>query len=412
MIEPSDSGKIRVSSREALRFLAAAGRILSSSLDTEKTLTRVVDLAVPRIACFAMIDLVREGDRMERVGFRHVDPAAAGVLERSGPFGVSDADVLPIAQVLATGSPFVIRDVAHDWHGSDVVLKRMQLVGARSLIIVPLEAHRRRLGTLTFGSTRTDRFYGKADVSLAQELARSAAMALENARLYADAEHAISARDDVLAIVSHDLRNPVNRVGLAAEMILETEALSQTGKKSVEIIARAAHEMNRLIGDLLDASRIDSGNLSIQTAPMNLVAFMHRVDESFAPAAHERQLDWRVDIPADATSVIADEDRLLQALGNLIGNAIKFTPASGTVRVDAQILEDTVRIGVHDTGPGMDEQQLSHVFDRFWQARSGDRRGAGLGLAIARGIVLAHGGRLCMESAPGAGTSAWIQLER
>lgn len=359
-----------------------------------------------------MIDLVRDGGQIERVGFRHVDAALIALLDRPQPFWPNDVDVLPIADVLGNGSPYVLEDIERDWRGSDQVLARLRRLSARSLIIVPLEARSRRMGALTLGSTRTDRYYGKADVLLAWELARSAAMALDNAKLYAEAEHAIAARDDVLAVVSHDLRNPVSRVGLAADMVLEMEQLSAAGRKSVEIIARASAEMNRLIGDLLDVSRIESGNLSINPVPLDLAALMQGLDDSYALVARQRSLVFRVEMPGNGVLIEADQHRMLQALGNLVGNAMKFTPASGEIRINAEVLPDAVRIGVHDTGPGMDENQLSHVFDRFWQARAGDRRGAGLGLAIARGIVLAHGGRLWLESTQDAGTTAWVQLPR
>jgi signal transduction histidine kinase len=357
-----------------------------------------------------MIDLIREGDRIERVGFRHVDAECTGLLARPESFRADDLDVLPIADVLESGVPYVFENIERDWRGSDLILERLRRLKTTSLIIVPLEANGRRMGALTLGSTRTDRHFVNTDISLAWELARSSAMALANASLYADAGHAIAARDEVLAVVSHDLRNPVSRIGLAADLVLETEPLSQQGQKAIAIISRAAHEMNRLIGDLLDVSRIQSGNLSIDAKPFEIATLLERVDESFAILAQQRSLGWRVDVPTDSVSINADQDRLVQALGNLVGNAMKFTPSSGLVRVDAHVSADAVRIGVHDTGPGMDENQLAHVFDRFWQVRSGDRRGAGLGLAIAPGIVLAHDGRLWLESTPGSGTSAWIEL--
>jgi signal transduction histidine kinase len=402
----------RVSSREALRFLTRAGRALSTTLDPEQTLERLVQLAVPRVACFALIDLVREGGWMERVGFRHIDPAREPLLERAEPFRPEAAGLLPIREVLEGGTPLLIEDVERDWSGGPEALERLRDIGGRSLIIVRLEAHGRQLGTLTLGSTRTDRFYHQADLSLAREFARSAASALENARLYRAAERAIAARDDVLAVVSHDLRNPVGRVRLAAQLLLEMDQVAPEGRRTVAMVIRAADEMTRLIGDLLDVARIEAGRLSLELAPLDLEELLERLDESHAAFARERDLRWRVErAPASAT-VHADADRLLQALGNLVGNAMKFTPEGGEVRIGVEVEEEAVRLGVHDSGPGMDEVQLAHVFDRFWQASSGDRRGAGLGLAIARGIVEAHAGRLWLESDPGRGTSAWIELPR
>jgi signal transduction histidine kinase len=406
----TDEAEARVSSREALRFLTRAGRVLSSSLDPDQTLERLVRLAVPRVACFAMIDLAREDGRMERVAFGHIDSAKEPLLARPEPFRPKDQGLLPIAHVLEEGTALLLERVERDWTGSIEVLERLRDIDGRSLIIVPLIARDRTLGTLTFGSTRTDRYYRQTDLSLARELARSAGLALEKARLYRQAEQAIASRDDVLAIVSHDLRNPVNRVKLVAEMLLETNQVPDRARSGIGIVIRAADEMTHLIGDLLDVARIDAGRLSIDREPVLLEALLERIDESHAAAAREKNLAWRVDRPAARLTLHADEERLLQALGNLVGNAMKFTPAGGGVRIAVVTADGLVRIGVCDSGPGMDATQLAHVFDRFWQGRSGDRRGAGLGLAIARGIVEAHAGRLWLESEVGTGTEAWVEL--
>jgi signal transduction histidine kinase len=176
------------------------------------------------------------------------------------------------------------------------------------------------------------------------------------------------------------------------------------------MIVRAADEMNRLIGDLLDVTRIEAGRLSVETAATSVHSLLDRLEEAHAPAAREKQLVWEVQRPDERIALDVDEGRILQALGNLVGNAIKFTPEGGTVRVVTEWAGDRVRIGVEDTGPGMDEARLARVFDRFWQSRAGDRRGTGLGLAIARGIVEAHDGRIHMESEPGVGTTAWVEL--
>jgi signal transduction histidine kinase len=400
----------RVSSREALRFLTRAGRVLSASLDPDQTMKRLVRLAVPRVACFAMIDLLRPGGRLERVAHGHVDETRTSLLDRPEPFRPEDEGLVPFARVLETGEPLLIEDVERDWAGGNEILERMRRIDGRSLMIVPLAIGEETLGVLTFGSTRTDRFYHPTDLSLALELARSAGLALDNARLYRRAELAIAARDEILGVVSHDLRNPVNRVRLAAELLAEMYELPQGAQRTTAMIVRATDEMDRLIGDLLDVTRIEAGRLSIDAAATPLGRLLERLDESHAPAAREKNLVWRVDGPEEPITLDVDEGRLLQALGNLVGNALKFTPAGGEVRIGTERTSDGVRIAVRDNGPGMDQAQLANVFDRFWQSRSGDRRGAGLGLAIAQGIVRAHGGRIRMESEIGVGTTASLEL--
>lgn len=411
-MSPPDSPheKDRVSSREGLRFLTRAGRVLSGSLDPATTLERLARLAVPRVACFAMIDLVHGAGRLERVAFKHIDEKREPLLDRPGPFLPEEEGLVPLARVLASGQAMLIEDAERDWTGSAEVLERIRKLDGRSLMLVPLVASGEVLGVLTFGSTRTDRFYHRDDLTLARELARSASLAIENARLYRKAEQAIAARDEMLGVVSHDLRNPVTRVQAAAELMIMNHDLPPEVEETAEMIVAAAAEMDRLVDDLLDVAQIEAGRLSVRLRPTTLRDLLDRLRRAHAHAAEKQGLDWDVEMPADDVAIMVDESRMLQALGNLAGNALKFTPEGGTVRVSATRTDGMVRIAVRDTGPGMDEAQLAHVFDRFWQSDSGDRRGAGLGLAIARGILEAHGGRIGMESRLGVGTTAWVEV--
>lgn len=409
-----DEAHARVSSREALRFLTRAGRVLSGSLDPDRTLRRVVRLAVPRVACFATIDLARDDGLLERVAFAHVDPERQPLLERVEPFRPGPEGLLPLAQVLEEGRSILIEDVHADWPRvpeADVALERIRRLAGTSIIVVPLVSRGESFGTITFGSTRTDRFYRRTDLALAEELARTATLALENARLYQAAERAIRARDEVLAVVSHDLRNPVHRVKMAAELLLDTDQVKEGGRASVGIISRAVDSMTRLISDLLDVSRIEAGRLSLDAAPTPVSALLARLDEEFGHVARAEGREWQMRAPDGLPTLELDEHRIMQCLGNLIGNAIKFTPKGGSITIEGRARDDGgVDIGVCDTGPGMAPEQLAHVFDRFWQAGRGDKRGAGLGLAIAKGIAEAHGGRLRMESQAGEGTQAWLEL--
>jgi signal transduction histidine kinase len=290
----SDSGDARVSSREGLLFLTRAGRALSSSLNPDDTLERLVRLAVPRVACFSMIDLVRRGGRLERVAYRHVDENREPLLDRPVPFLPGEEGLVPLARVLETGEPVLIENVERDWSGDGIALDRIRALAGRSLMIVPMGAEDDLLGVLTFGSTRTDRYYGRQDFMLARELARSAAVAIANARLFRRAEQAVAARDEVLAVVSHDLRNPVNRVRLAAELMSTTYDIPAEAQRTTAMIIRAADEMNRLIGDLLDVARIESGRLAVETVPTGLSDLLERLEEAHSHAATEKGVTWDV----------------------------------------------------------------------------------------------------------------------
>jgi signal transduction histidine kinase len=249
--------------------------------------------------------------------------------------------------------------------------------------------------------------------SFALMLGQAAADALSRARNY-DAERAArqraettaQARADVLGIVAHDLRNPLNLIASSAGLMLEIDDLPAARRRGMlEITQRAARQMNRLIGDLLDATRLGAGRLALDLADVDACALVREAGGTMRPAANEHHIDLRTEQPASECFVRADEGRLLQVLGNLVGNAIKFTPAGGRVVLSARAHEVEVVFSVVDTGPGIPQEDLGHLFDRFWQARGSDQRGVGLGLAITKGIVEAHGGHLWVESVVGMGST-------
>ncbi len=226
--------------------------------------------------------------------------------------------------------------------------------------------------------------------------------------LDAAAQHAIRARDDVMGVVAHDLRNPLSVILMHAELL---RMIHQNGDHQTDqaaaAISRSATRMNRLIQDLLDVSRIDAGGLSLARAPIDPAKFLAESVESQRPLASSEQLDLRLDIEPPLPQVDADRDRLAQVLENLIGNAIKFTEPGGRITVGARARDEGVLFWVSDAGVGIRDSDLPQVFDRFWQAEgeSSAARGTGLGLPIVKGIVEAHGGRVWVESTPGRGTT-------
>ncbi|HEX6132474.1 MAG TPA: HAMP domain-containing sensor histidine kinase [Longimicrobiales bacterium] len=227
------------------------------------------------------------------------------------------------------------------------------------------------------------------------------------ARLYDDAREAAAAREEVLKIVSHDLRNPLNTIGMAAEMILEQQD-DATRERGVGVIRRASERMNRMVQDLLDVAKLETGRLAIEVEDVSVGSLFDEAVEMLAPLATERKLALGSALAPDLPRVCVDRGRILQVLSNLIGNAIKFTPPGGSIMLQAQRDVGAVRIAVIDTGPGIPADQMQRIFGRFWQARPSDRRGLGLGLTIAKSIVEAHGGRIGAESRPGEGTEFWF----
>jgi signal transduction histidine kinase len=221
-------------------------------------------------------------------------------------------------------------------------------------------------------------------------------------------DEAISNRDDFLSIVSHDLRSLLNMVSMGAQLIAE-EARAKGGEESesaltAQRIVRAASRMNRLVGDLMDVSSIESGKLGLRPTRGDATALIAEAIELFGPWASAKGVSLKADRMQGPVHAHFDHDRILQVLGNLIGNAIKFTAEGGQIRVGRTRKGGLVTFTVQDTGAGIPESQLEAVFQRFWQVGDNDRRGLGLGLYIARGIVEAHGGRIWAESRAGEGS--------
>jgi signal transduction histidine kinase len=253
---------------------------------------------------------------------------------------------------------------------------------------------------------------GAADRTFTLLLAQATATALHRARSY-DAEqekrrHAelvAQARADVLGVVAHDLRNPLSLIVTTTELLQEEDLAAPQRRQVLDIARRAGKQMNRLIEDLLDTVQLESGKLSLVLEDIPVVTIFSQIDETFRPLAEKRRLKLTAIPCEDGVCVRADSLRVSQVLGNLLGNALKFTPEGGDVTFGAVRSEREVVFDVSDTGPGIPPEQLEHLFDQFWQARKNDKRGVGLGLTIAKGIVEAHGGRIWCHSVVGAGST-------
>lgn len=399
---------------EGLHLLAESGRALSASLDMDETLQAIAGLAVPAMAEMAMVDVVEDGT-VRRVAASHADERVSALFERARQFPPRIGDQGPQSQVMRTARSLLVRDIDEAWirtldrgpEHADLV-RDMQ---PRSLIVAPLRSRGEVLGTLSFVRTAARPCFGEADVELAEELARRAALAVENARLYHSARDATRARDDMLGVVSHDLRNPIHSIFMSASFLSE---LLPEGMKvertQAAVIKRAAERANRLIQDLLDITHIESGRLSLVREPHNASSIAHEALEQGAMAAADKGIALtRGEMDRDAM-VFADRDRVVQALANLIGNALKFTPDGGRVAVSVRGEGGQVHIAVADTGPGIAADQMPRLFDRFWQANRKDRRGVGLGLSIVKGIADAHGGEVRVDSVEGAGTTFTLVL--
>ena len=401
---------------DSLRFLAEASDLLAASLDYETTLRTVADLAVRAIADWCAVDIVDEEEGgYHRLAVAHVDPAkvalAHDLTERYPP------KVDTIARVIATGRTewmaeiprALIDESAHDAEHA----RLMHEVGLLSFIVVPLVAHGRVLGALSLvTSPESGRRYGDADVRLAEDLARRAAVAIENARLFRAANEANRAKDEFLATLSHELRTPMTAVVGWARMMKMGLSEDET-REAINAIEKSATVQMQLIEDILDMSRIMAGKLSMQPAPVDLRTIAEAALSAVRPTAEVKGIEIVTSFPPQLPPVLGDGNRLQQVVWNLLANAIKFTGRGGSILVRIAHRQDVVTVAVRDTGAGIDPAFLPHVFERFRQQDSSTTRvhgGIGIGLAIARYLVEMHGGTIIAES-EGVGRGATFRVE-
>lgn len=403
-------------SQKRTALLAEASRVLSTSFDYQTTLAALVRLAVPTLADYCALDILEGENEFKRIGEAHVDPTKSNLIRQVGTFPRSALTAQhPLIRVMTTGYPVLEAEITPAFiRASFAEHSQRQMVealGPRSFICVPLVSSGKILGALTLVTSGSGRRYDEADLSLAADMARRAAIVVEHARLFHEAQQATKARDDVLAVVAHDLRNPLNTVTMAISLMLENTPVERTQeRRQVEIVRRAADRMNRMIQDLLDVKRIESGRLAIDLRPEEVDVIINDMIEMLRPLAVGSSITLESSVPEGLPPVLADSARIQQVLSNLVGNAVKFTPRDGRITVCAEEMEGEIRFGVIDTGPGIPPEQVPHIFGQFWQASSSDRRGIGLGLAIAKGIVEAHKGTIWVESQVGLGSTFYFTL--
>jgi signal transduction histidine kinase len=279
-------------------------------------------------------------------------------------------------------------------------------------MIVPLIAREHVVGAMTIISTDPARRYGESDLALAQELTVRAAFALDNAALYHSAQRANRLRDEVLGVVSHDLRNPLSVISMCTRVLVEDPPQVEAERRELlTMIDESAQWMQRMISDLLDVSMLEAGVLSLERHPEDVAPLVERAVQMFSAPAREKSVALYEDVPPDVPPVQVDAGRILQLLANLVSNALKFTQHGGTITVGAESVGESVVLSVADTGPGIPSEHLPHIFERYWHAkRTARTRGSGLGLAIVKGIAEAHGGSVSVTSELGRGSTFSVVL--
>ncbi|WP_223637805.1 PAS domain-containing sensor histidine kinase [Corallococcus sp. EGB] len=395
----------------AWRFLADVGPRLAVSLSSRTTLATVAALAVPALADWCAVACLDGSGRIQRMEHAAADPRMAERLRAleaaSGPESVLPASL--IAAVRRTGRPVLLPEPGAD-AGDAAPWEPLRPLAPRSAILVPLRGRERDLGVLLLATSEASRRYGAREQAQAEELARRAALAIDNARLYERAEQAIRMREEVLRIVAHDLRAPLNVIQLSARMLEKHLPPGDGPRRRLETLQKSVQRANRLIQDLLDVARMEGGSLAVERRPLEVAPLILETLEQHRGLAESRCLQLQAHVPDGVPRVLADPERLSQILSNLLGNALKFTPEGGRVLLRVQPEAGQVRFLVSDTGPGIAAEDRPRIFERFWQAGQKRGEGAGLGLAIVKGLVEAHGGQVGVDSTPGAGSTFFFTL--
>jgi PAS domain S-box-containing protein len=398
------------------RHLAQAGLTLAASLDYEGTLQSIAHIALPAVADCAVLDVLEPDGSIRRIASTHDDDEATTALrELNGRLPAPNDSPFPTALLLAPNAATQMSGPPA-WATDDSSAARvLKVIGARACLSLPLRARDRVVGALHLIATDPQRVFDVLSRDLADKLAFRSALTLENAALYRAAQHATLLRDEIVSVVSHDLRNPLSAISMCSR-VLVTSPPSDPAERDrlLDAIAEASALAERLIRDLLDASIIAAGQLRLTLEKESVRPLLEQLRSMFEHTARQRNITLVVEGPPDGdASLDVDAARLLQVLSNLVGNAIKFTESGGAVHVRASLSESALHVFVEDTGIGIPKEDLPHIFERYWHSkRKGRAIGSGLGLAIARGIVEAHGGTIGAESERGRGSTFSFVIPR
>jgi PAS domain S-box-containing protein len=402
--------------RRRLDFLATAGTVLAESIDYEATLKAVACVVVPELADVSLVELRGEDGRFRRVAAHHVDRSKQKLLGET-PEPV-DCRLLPAhsREAIASRQPqrreLSARDVAA-LAVSPSYGARFGELKPRSLLTVPLAMGDEIMGLMHLVTVEGGRPQGDENLPLAREIAERAVLAIEAARLHRATESAVSARDSLLRVVSHDLYGLLNTVIMGTDLLLQARPSDdrREGRTRLIAIQRAAEQMDQLIGSFRDVTMIDTGQFSVKLYENQPEALIRDAASILGPQMEAASLQFDVEIEADLPDVLCDHERILQVFLNVMSNALKFARGTRALRVGAKLDGDAVCFWVTDDGVGMSEHDRCHVFERYWRGAEG-AEGTGLGLYIAKGIVEAHGGRIWIESTLGQGTTMYFSLPR
>jgi PAS domain S-box-containing protein len=400
---------------EAASFIADASVLLTSSLDPETILTRLAELAVPRLADACVVDVRGDGGEYRRLAIATADADTRNAIAKLDPAHRGDGNDDPVVNVLTTGKPRWFEVLAAESGASAEPWQRLvQSLRLTSAVIVPIVVGGRPFGALTLGHAESGRRFSERDLLLAEDVAGRAGVAVYNARLYMEAQAANRAKDEFLATLSHELRTPMTSILGWARMLKMGALEADLVEEAISAIEKSSRAQAQLIDDILDVSRITLGKLRLAIDHVDVNEIVSGAIDAVRAAANAKGVALNVVPERGALIVKGDPNRLQQVVWNLVNNAVKFTPGGGEVRVVTSLEDAAILVRVIDSGEGIAPEFLPYIFDRFRQADSTTTRrfgGLGLGLAIVKQIAELHGGTVTVESeGPGRGATFTVSI--
>ncbi len=401
------------------RFLSDASAALAGLVDYESTLQNIARLAVPTFADWCAVDMLDEAGALRRLAVAHVDPSKvelAHELHRRYP--PDPAAPQGVWNILRTGQSEIMPEITDEFLTTRVqdagLLCILRELGLKSYMAVPLSVRGRVLGVVTFIAAESGRRYDASDLAVAEDLAHRAAVAIENARLYQAVREADRHKDEFLALLGHELRNPLAPVRNALAVMKMPGADASVMRQAREMMERQVEHMVRLVDDLLDVSRIMRGKVELRRERVELAAVVARAVETSQPAVDAEGHQLTVSVPPEPLWVNGDPMRLAQVVGNLLTNAAKYTERGGRIGLTAGREDGEAVLRVRDTGIGIAPELLPRLFDMFFQAERRTKKsqgGLGIGLSLVRGLVELHGGNVEAHSGgPGTGSEFVVRL--
>jgi PAS domain S-box-containing protein len=399
-----------------LRFLADASESLAALIDYKSTLQKVARLAVPDFADWCAIDTVEADGTLQRLAMAHVDPNKIQVAEKLLEHYPEDPTAaMGVAHVLRTGKSERVAEITPamvDAAAQNEEHKRLiQELGLQSYMCAPLVTRGRTLGAITFASAESSRHYTDEDLAVAEDLAHRASIAIENARLFQQVRDTDRRKDEFLAMLAHELRNPLAPIRSGLDFLAVSQSVDL---ETIQLMQEQVDHLVRLVDDLLDVSRIIRGRIELRREPVELSTILRRAAASVRPLMESQQQHFTVFVPDRPIWLSADPVRLVQVVGNLLHNAAKYTARGGQIELAAHRDGQDAVLSVRDNGMGIEPELLHRVFDLFTQgSRSLDRStgGLGIGLTLVRSLVEMHGGQvLAASEGPGHGSEFTVRL--